>query len=670
MNKGEARERISKLKKEIDHHRYQYHVLDKPELSDAAWDGLKNELAKLEEQYPDLVTADSPTQRVGGEPLDKFKKIKHEVSQWSFNDAFDEEDLRAFDKRIKKDLGLSETDNIEYMCELKIDGLHVVLTYENGQLKYGATRGDGKVGEDVTHNLKTIESLPLILRKPTDVIVEGEVYIGAKDFEKLNKEREKSNEVLFANPRNAAAGGLRQLDPKLAKARKLNCFLYDISKGEDLPTQQAELEKLKDLGFKVNKHAQLCRGVIEVLNYWRKWEHNKHKEDYWIDGVVVKVNSVKQQKNLGYTGKAPRFALALKFAPEQVTTVVEDIEVQVGRTGALTPVAHLRPVKVAGSTVSRATLHNEDEIKRLDVRIGDTVILEKAGDIIPDIVQVLKNLRTGKEKKFVFPTKCPICGSPVEKKQGGTNQSVAIYCTNKNCYAQQLRGLIHFASKVGVDIEGLGAKVVEQLFQEKLVGDSADFYTLTVGDLLPLERFAKQSAQNLIDAIQNKKEISLNRFINALGIHHVGEETAIVLAENFGSLEKIKNATLEDFEQVEDIGPIVAKSLHNWFSDKNNLALLDKFEKENVVIQKYSHNQISSGKLAGKTVVVTGTLESFSRDEAKNAIRQAGGKVAESVSKKTDYVVVGENPGSKADKARELGVEILTESEFVKLLKA
>lgn len=667
MNKAEAKERIEKLKKEIDYHRYQYHVLDKPEISDAVWDGLKNELAKLEEQFPDLITDDSPTQRVGGKPLDKFKKIRHEVAQWSFNDAFEQDDLLAFDKRIKKDLGLSETEQIEYMCELKIDGLHVVLTYENGKLKHGATRGDGAVGEDVTHNLITIESLPLKLRENVDVIVEGEVYIHSGDFEKLNKERAKNGETLFANPRNAAAGGLRQLDPKLAKKRKLDCFLYDISKGLNISTQAEELNKLKQLGFKVNKNFKFCRGINEVLDYWQKWEKRKDKEDYWIDGVVVKVNQVSLQQQLGYTGKAPRFALALKFAPEQVTTVIEDIEVQVGRTGALTPVAHLRPVKVAGTTVSRATLHNEDEIKRLDVRIGDTIVLEKAGDIIPDVVKVLPNLRTGKEKKFVFPTKCPVCHSAVEKKSGGANKTVAIYCTNKNCYAQQLRGLIHFASKVGVDIEGLGAKVVEQLFQEKLVGDAADFYTLTVGDLLPLDRFAEQSAENLINAIQNKKQIPLERFINALGIHHVGEETALALAYKFGSLEKIKNASLEDFERVADIGPVVAQSLYNWFQDKNNLSLLNKFENENVVI-KTSPQKKGAGKLVGKTVVVTGTLQNFSRDEAKAAIRAAGGKVAESVSKNTDYVVIGENPGSKSDKAKELGVEILDEKEFNRLI--
>lgn len=670
MNKSEARERIKKLKKEIDHHRYQYHVLDNPALSDAAWDTLKNELAKLEEQFPDLITSDSPTQRIGGKPLDKFTKVRHEVAQWSFNDAFEENDLLAFDKRVKKELNLSDGVEVDYMCELKIDGLHVVLTYEDGKLKHGATRGDGKVGEDVTHNLKTIESLPLSLRESTNITVEGEVYISSKDFEKINKDREKQGLTLFANPRNAAAGGVRQLDPKLARARKLDCFLYDISLGENLPTQDDELNRLKTLGFKVNKHPKLCNGVKEVLKFWQDWEKKKDKEDYWIDGVVVKVNSVEQQQKLGYTGKAPRFALALKFAPEQVTTVVEDIEVQVGRTGALTPVAHLKPVKVAGTTVSRATLHNEDEIKRLDVRIGDTVILEKAGDIIPDIIEVLPNLRSGKEKKFSFPKKCPICGSPVERKAGGVSKTVAIYCTNKNCYAQKLRTLIHFASKVGVDIEGLGAKVVEQLFQEGLVGDAADFYTLTVGDLIPLERFAEQSAQNLIDAIQNKKQIPLDRFINALGIHHVGEETALALAQNFGSLEKIKNASSEEFERVADIGPVVAQSLATWFGDKNNQALLKKFEKEKVVIQMYNSKKTTSGKLAGKTVVVTGTLKNYSRDDAKAAIRSAGGKVAESVSKKTDYVVVGDSPGSKANKAVELGVKVLDEENFVKLLKS
>lgn len=668
MTKTEAAERIEKLRREIEHHRYQYHVLDKPELTDAVWDSLKNELAKLEEQYPDLVTADSPTQRVGGKPLAKFKKITHTVAQWSFNDAFTDDDLRAFDERVKRGLSLLENVNVEYMCELKIDGLHVVLTYENGRLLHGATRGDGKVGEDVTHNLKTIESLPLTLREPVNAIVEGEVYIATPDFKRLNAERAKRGEVLFANPRNAAAGGLRQLDPKLAKERRLDCFLYDISQGESENTQEGELRRLRELGFKVNNHARLCRGVDEVRAYWREWEKKKDKENYWIDGVVVKVNKVEEQRVLGYTGKAPRFALALKFAPEQVTTVVEDIEVQVGRTGALTPVAHLRPVQVAGTTVSRATLHNEDEIRRLDVRIGDTVVLEKAGDIIPDIIQVLPKLRTGKERKFVMPKLCPVCGSAIERRVGGKEQTVALFCTNKQCYAQTLRGLAHFTSKVGVDIEGLGPKVVEQLVQAGLVGDAADFYTLTVGDVLPLERFAEQSAQKLISAIAARRVITLDKFINALGIRHVGEETALALAEHFGSVDKLKSATEQQFSEVPDIGPVVAQSLTEWFKDKQNIALLDKFAREGVVVQSHAKPKKTTGKLVGKTIVVTGTLEKFTRDEAKAAIREAGGKVAESVSKQTDYVVVGDNPGSKVDKAKKLGVEILNEEKFTSFL--
>lgn len=668
MNLNDAEKRIKKLKAEVEHHRYLYHVLDKSEISDAALDSLKNELAELEEKYPQFVTADSPTQRVGGVALDKFVKRRHEVAQWSFNDAFTDEDIVNFDSRVKKIMGMNTDDNVEYMCELKIDGLHVVLTYEQGKLLYGATRGDGAVGEDVTHNLRTIESLPLVLRVPVDIIVEGEVYISSSDFVALNKERAHRGEELLANPRNAAAGGLRQLDPRLAKDRRLDCFLYDISRGENCVSQGEELSRLKALGFKVNKHAKLCIGINEVIKYWRDWEKHKDKENYWIDGVVVKVNKVEEQKMLGYTGKAPRFALALKFAPEQVTTVVQDIEVQVGRTGALTPVAHLKPVAVAGTTVSRATLHNADEIERLDVRVGDTVILEKAGDIIPSIVAVLPKLRTGKEKKFVMPTECPVCGSEVRKKEGAQNTTVAIFCTNKKCYAQKLRNLTHFASKVGVDIEGLGPKVVEQLVQAGLVGDAADFYSLTVGDLLPLERFAEQSAQNLIEGINSKRIIELPKFINALGIHNVGEETALALAVHFGSLDNIKKAELLDFEIVPDIGPVVAASLKNWFIDKHNTELLQKFVAQHVAVKSYKKTSHAHGAMAGQTVVITGTLQNFTRDEAKEAVRAAGGKVAESVSKKTSFVVVGEDAGSKADKAKELGVKTVDEKAFIKLL--
>jgi len=668
LNKTEAKERIEKLRSEIEHYRYLQHVLDKQEISEAALDSLKHELVVLEEQWPDLLTPNSPSQRIAGKPLKEFKKIKHSVPQWSFNDAFSEEEIKAFDARVRKFLNTSGF--VVYSSELKIDGLHVVLTYKKGELRYGATRGDGKVGEDITLNLKTINSLPLILREPVDIVVEGEVYLARSTFEKLNEERKKSGEELFANPRNAAAGAVRQLDPKIAAERKLNCFIYDLSAGDFLPkTQFEELEYLRKLGFKVNKHHQHCKNIDEVIAYWKYWEKNKEKEDYWIDGVVVKLDERSGQEKLGYTGKAPRWAVAIKFAAEQATTIIEDIVIQVGRTGVLTPVAHLRPVVVAGSTVSRATLHNEDEINRLGIKIGDTVIIQKAGDIIPEILQVLNKLRTGRERDFCMPANCPICGSAVKKLAGGSGKTVAIYCTNKNCYAQNLRQNIHFASKHGVDIEGLGEKIVEQLMQSDLVVDVADFFTLTEEELRPLEGFAETAAKNLIIAIATRRRISLPRFLNAMGIRHVGSGTALALAEHFGSLSKIRTATKEQMLSVPDIGPVVADSIFDWFNEQSHLNLLEKFTNVGVVVENQNRS-IGRKRLAGRTFVLTGTLKSFSRDEAKAKIQQLGGKTSESVSKETNYVIVGENPGSKADKAQKLGVKILDEASFKSLLES
>ena len=573
MNKQEVKNRIEKLKKEINHHRYLYHVLDKQEISDAALDSLKDELYKLEQQYPELITSDSPTQRIGGRPLDKFKKIKHQVAQWSFNDAFEEDEIVDFEKRVKKfliDGSENEKINLDYTCELKIDGLHVVLTYENGILKTGATRGDGKIGEDVTQNLKTIESIPLKIKEGINITVEGEVFMSKTVFKELNKKRERNKEPLFANPRNAAAGAIRQLDSRVVKDRKLDCFVYDLSippspplsGGETNPpldkgrlggieTQAEELKFLKNLGFKVNKFWKHCRNTNEIFEFYNYWEKHKDDENYWIDGVVVKVNGRDSQDKIGYTGKAPRWAIAYKFPAEQTTTTVEDIKIQIGRTGALTPVAHLTPVNVAGSTVSRATLHNEDEIKRLDVRIGDTVIIQKAGDIIPEVVDVVKGLRTGKEKKFAMPQKCPYCKTEVIKPKG----EIAIYCPNKNCFAVELRKLSHFVSKKAFDIDGFGPNKIKQLANEGLVSNFADIFELKKGDLELLERFAEKSSDNLIDAIEESKNITLGRFIFALGIRHVGEETALDLGKILGTLDKFRNISKEELEAINGIGP-------------------------------------------------------------------------------------------------------------------
>ncbi|PJE76262.1 hypothetical protein COV04_00045 [Candidatus Uhrbacteria bacterium CG10_big_fil_rev_8_21_14_0_10_48_11] len=667
MNREEAKKRIAKLRAEIERYRYLYHVEDRSVVSDAVNDSLKHELVALETQFPEFATPDSPSQRIGGKPLAKFTKVPHEVTQWSLNDAFSETEAQQFDARVRKLLDIGPNDAIDYSVELKIDGLHLVLTYKDGLFVRGATRGDGKIGEDVTNNLKTIQSLPLRLREPIDLIVEGEAYMKKSVFNDLNRARKKAGEELFANPRNATAGGIRQLDPKIAASRRLDAFCYDISQtNEELLTQIDELKRLKALGFKVNTRYTLCHSIEEVVALWQRWEKLRIKEDYWIDGMVVKVNRRDWQEQLGFTGKAPRWALALKFAPEEATTVIEDIRVQVGRTGVLTPVAHLRPVLVAGSTVSHATLHNEDQIKRLGVKIGDTVVIRKAGDIIPEVVTVLPNLRTGKEKNFSMPKYCPICHSAVEKKAGGPGKTVALYCTNKRCYAQNLRANVHFASKQGIDIVGCGEKVVEQLMKAGLVVDQADFFTVTVDDLLALDRFAPVSAKKLVTSIAERRQISLNRFLNALGIRHVGEETALALAERFGNLQKIADASEEKLKAVSDIGSIVARSIAEWFREPSNQKLLQKFLANGVTVVPYK--QVRSLSLSGKTFVLTGTLEHIDRSQAKERIRALGGKTSEAVSKTTDYLVAGDNPGSKLKKAEELTVTILDESSFLEII--
>jgi DNA ligase (NAD+) len=670
MNKQEAKQRIVKLREIIERHSYLYYVKDAPEIEDTAYDSLVLELQKLEEEFPEFKTATSPTERVLGEPLKEFKKVRHTVPQWSFNDAFSEEDMFDFDKRVKRFLKTEK--NIEYVCELKIDGLKVVFEYTEGHLVRAATRGDGVVGEDVTQNIKTIKSVPLKLFEPVDIIIEGEVWLGKKSFEKINEERKKENEPEFANPRNAAAGTLRQLDPKIVASRNLDSFIYDVAKLRlSLTTQKEELEFLQKLGFKVNTNFKLCGNIEEVIKFWKSWQNKKDKQDYLIDGVVVKVNDVKLQESLGYTGKAPRFAIAFKFPAEQVTTVVEDIVLQVGRTGVLTPVAHLRPVLVAGSTVSRATLHNEDEIKRLDVRIGDTVILQKAGDVIPDIVSVLKDLRTGKEQEFVWPKCVADCGGDglIERIEGQS----AWKCKNKNSFVQKKRRLHHFVSKGAFDIDHLGSKIIDVLLEAELISTYDDIFTLKKGDLLALPRFAEKSVDNLLVSVEKAKSVSLPRLIIALSVPNVGEETAYLLAENFKyQISNIKSATKEELEKIEGVGPIVAQAVVDWFANKENQKVLEKLLRHISIIKESQHPSTSSGqksKIFGKTFVLTGTLESMERNEAKEKIRAQGGNVSSSVSKETDYVVAGQNPGSKYDNALKLGVKILTETEFQTLLK-
>ncbi len=669
----EVKGRLEKLKKAIEHHRYNQHVLDKNEISEQALDSLKKELVDIESEYPELITPDSPSQRVAGEPLPEFKKVPHKVSQWSFNDAFSPEDMNDFDGRVKRLLKAEFEKDIspEYVCELKIDGLKIVIEYEKGYLKTAATRGDGKVGEDVTMNVRTIESVPLKLTKPVDIIVEGEVWLSKKNFDKLNREQKKKGLPLYANPRNVAAGTIRQLNPSIVAGRKLEVFVYDIAQlgqGDVLnrktpKTQKEELDLLKDLGFKVNKHHKLCKNIDGVISFWNEWQKKKDKEGYWIDGLVTKVNEISHQNALGYTGKAPRFGIAFKFPAEQVTTVVEDIQLQIGRTGVLTPVAHLRPVLVAGSTVSRATLHNEDEIRRLDVRVGDTVVLQKAGDVIPDIVKVLTELRSGKEKVYHFPKKVPECGGDgsIERIPG----QAAYRCVFKNSYAVQKRKLYHFAGKHAFDVDGLGPKIIDKLLDHQLISGPQDIFTLKAGDLEQLEGFKEKSITNLLSSIDKAREVELSRLIISLSIPQVGEETANDVAKHFKNLNAIREATVADLQKIEGVGDVVAESIVRWFKDQINKDVLKKLLKHLEI-----KNPVSGKKLplVGKTFVLTGTMESLDRDEAKEKIRALGGDVSSSVSVKTSFVVSGENPGSKLDKAQTLGVEVLDEKEFLKMI--
>ncbi|EKE16518.1 MAG: hypothetical protein ACD_11C00004G0016 [uncultured bacterium] len=698
VKNNEVKNRIEKLRKEIDRHRYSYHVQDRPEISDEVYDSLFEELRKLEEEFPQFYSSTSPTQRVGDKPLDEFKKVKHKMKQWSFDDVFDFEELKKWDEKVRKLISKSklrvtsyELRGLDYCCEIKIDGLKIILTYENGIFVQGATRGDGAIGEDITQNLKTIQSVPLELNEKIDLIAVGECWLGKKELERINKKRKEKGELLFANTRNAAAGSVRQLDSKVVAERRLDSFIYDIDyisekqKEFNFPqTQIEELEFLNKLGFRVNQGYKFCKNIEEVEKFYQDWTSKKEKQEYEIDGIVIKINSKKIQDALGYTGKSPRWGVAYKFPAQKVVTVVEDIFVQVGRTGALTPVAHLRPVKVAGSTVSRATLHNEDEINRLDIKIGDTVVIQKAGDVIPEVVEVIKNLRTGKEKKFQMPKICPICGGEVKRQatsDKGQKLSVAHYCVNSKCFAVEKEKIIHFVSKKGFNIDGLGEKIVEQLISEGLISNAAEIFELKKGDLEALERFAEKSADNLVKAIEESKKISLEKFLFALGILHIGEETAVLITHNLENITQNKIKNLEDFIEyfpkiknedwasIKGIGEKAADSITQWFGDKENLNMLEKMKKAGVELIISDKQQETSDKLIGKTFVLTGELFGFTRDQAKDIIRKKGGNISSSVSKKTDYVVAGENPGSKYDKARELGVKILNEEGFKNLLE-
>ncbi len=716
MDKQQAYQRIEKLKKLINYHRYLYHILDRQEISDSALDSLKKELFDLERIFPEFIAPDSPTQRVGGQPLKEFKKVKHSRPMLSFNDAFSRGDIENWLERVSKLLMFEEvkvltapsrhpaksgtksgTDEEGFFCELKFDGLAIELIYKNEIFQTGSTRGDGRIGENVTQNFKTVEAIPLRLRKKEEVIaylkkhgsdpriikaikkfdfkkpvvVRGEVFISKREFEKVNKGREKKELSVYANPRNLAAGSVRQLDPKIAASRRLDSFIYDLITDFGQKTHGEEHKILRAFGFKVNSHSKRCRNLKEVFDYHQYCQKIREKLPYEVDGIVVLVNSNRIFEKLAVVGKAPRGAVAFKFPLRQAETIVEDIKIRVGRTGALTPVAYLKPVEISGVTISRATLHNEGEIKRLGVKIGDTVIVGRAGDVIPDIIRVLPELRTGREKEFKMPKYCPACGNKVVKLPGE-----AIHrCPNPNCFARKRRSLRHFVSKGAFDIEGLGPKIISQLTENNLVANPADLFGLKEGDITLLERFAGKSAKNLIEAIQLKKEIALPKFIYALGIRNVGEETSRDLVKHFNDLDKIKTARLEDLEMIKDIGPVVAKSIHHWFRQKRNIELLEKLRKEGIRISQKSKVSIGpssraigkSQKLKGKIFVLTGSLGSTTREKAKEKIRKLGGEISESVSKKTDFVLIGKNPGSKHNKAKKLGIKIINEKEFLEM---
>lgn len=694
MTKAEAKKRVDQLRATINHHRYLYHVLDKQEISDAALDSLKKELFDLEREYSDLITPDSPTQRIGGQPLKEFKKVTHEERMSSLNDAFSEQDVRDWLNRLENYLETKVKP--EFYCDLKMDGLAIELVYEKGLLLQGSTRGDGLVGEDVTQNLRTIEAIPLVLEIrnlkldiPERLVVRGEVFLHKKELARINRELEKEGKKTYANPRNLAAGTIRQLDSAIVAGRKLDFYAYGIvARPEAYGTHEKEFQALQKFGFKVNPHGQVMHGLEEVFTFQKKWEREREKLAYEIDGLVVFINGNEIVQRASVIGKAPRAAVAYKFSAKEATTVVEDIEINVGRTGVLTPVAKLRPVAVGGITISHATLHNADEIERLGVKIGDTVIVSRAGDVIPKINKVLIEMRAGKERAFKIPVRCPVDGSEVIR------DGVAYRCANSQCGAIQREFLYHLVGRGAFNIEGLGPKIIDRLLDEGLISDAAEIFTLQKGDVEALEHFGEKSSENLITEIALRKEISLSQFIVALGIKHVGEETAHLLSQeiynsqffpidNRGSatavgiiskpsdiLRFFQKTSIADLQNFDDVGPIVAQSIYDWFHERRNEKLLEKFERAGVVISNKELGIRNDGKLRGKTFVLTGTLAAMSREEAKEKIRALGGEVSESVSKNTTYVVAGTNSGLKLGRAQKLGVRVLDEREFYVLVSS
>jgi DNA ligase (NAD+) len=662
-------ERVRQLRTEIEHHNYRYFVLDDPEIPDATYDQLLRELREIEAKHPELVTPDSPTQRVGAGPLAHFSEVRHEVPMLSLDNAFEEEDIESFDRRIHERLG--DKEDVDYSCEPKLDGLAVSVVYRDGVLVQAATRGDGTTGEDVTHNLRTIKSVPLRLQGrgwPRVLEVRGEVVMPIAGFNAMNRRADKLGEKVFVNPRNAAAGSLRQLDPRVTASRPLEMFYYGVGLLEagKLPGRHSEiLAQLKEWGLRPTPDATVKRGVAGLLEYYRRMAEKRPKLPFQIDGVVYKVDSLELQRRLGFVARAPRWAIAHKFPAEEEMTTVRAIEWQVGRTGALTPVARLEPVFVGGVTVSNATLHNIDELHRKDVRVGDTVIIRRAGDVIPEVVKVIPERRPSRTSRAQLPAHCPICGSHVIKEE---EEAVARCSGGLYCAAQRKESLKHFASRRAMDIEGLGSKLIEQLVDSKLVESAADLYRLTAEQLAGLERMAEKSATNLIAALEASKQTTLQRFLFALGIRDVGEATAAALAGHFGSLEALMKADREEFEEVADVGPVIAEHVHEFFRERHNREVIDKLRKSGVTWPDVAPPAGADLPLAGKTFVLTGTLSGMGRAEAQDRIRELGGKASGSVSAKTDYVVAGADAGSKLRKAEKLGVPVIDEEQFLKLI--
>lgn len=660
MNKEQAKKRIDELNRLTKYYATKYYDEDKPEISDFEYDMLMLELRNLEKEYPEFIYSDSLTQHVGGNVKEGFEKVEHIVALQSLQDVFSFDDVRAFDTRVKKDLG----EDVKYVVETKIDGLSVALEYQKGVFVKGATRGNGQVGEDITDNLKTIKNIPKTLKEPIDIIVRGEVFIGKYEFEKLNDELEEGEK--FANARNLAAGSLRQLDAKITANRPLDIYIFNVQKSDDVKfsSHYESLKYMEKLGFNVNPVKILCKNIDEVINEIEKIGENRDSLSFGIDGAVIKVDNLEQREKLGTTFKVPKWAVAYKYPPEQKETILKDIICQVGRTGAITPMAIIEPVKVAGSTISKTTLHNEDFIKEKDLRIGDTIVIQKAGDVIPEVVKAILYKRTGNEKAFFMPKVCPVCGGKVIREDG---ESVS-RCIGIECKARNLRNIIHFASKEGMNIAGLGEKIVEKLYERELVRTIADIYYLKKEDIKSLKKDGEKFAQNLMDSIEKSKQNSIDKLICALGIRHIGTKAAKTLAKKYNSIKNLEEASLEELAEINDVGEITAKSIYDFFRQGQTKDLLSKLEKAGVNMQDKEEGLVDE-RFLGKTFVLTGSLEKYTREEAGRIIERFGGKTSSSVSRKTDYVLAGIEAGSKLTKAENLGVIIITEDEFEEMIK-